>query len=225
MIVVLCAVAMVAMYCVQFEFNNPVDPANGGSGNACVGGRFVDTRDGQGYRCVTIDTQTWMAEKLNFNASGSVCYNNEPSNCNTYGRLYDWATVMGFASTCDSTHCASQVQSRHQGICPVGWRVPSEADWTTLTTFVGSNAGTKLKSRTGWNGGGNGTDDFGFSALPGGYGWGGSFNDVGNYGDWWSATENGADYAWRWLMDWDYSDMSSRYHDKAIQFSLRCITD
>jgi len=156
---------------------------------------------GQSYRTVVIGSQIWMAENLNFAGSGGdigVCYNNQVSNCNTYGRLYRWNEVMNLPASCNSSLCASQVQSPHQGICPAGWHVPTDADWTALTTAVGSPAGTKLKSQTGWNTGSGyipGTDEFGFSALPGGYGWDGDFSGAGRWGLWWSATEGGADDA------------------------------
>jgi uncharacterized protein (TIGR02145 family) len=209
-------------------------------------GSFTDSRDGQVYRTVTIGTQTWMAENLNFNASGSVCYGQDSqfwdiesqiwitlssseiqANCNLYGRLYDWATIMGLPSTCNSTSCASQVQTRHRGICPVGWHVPSDADWTTLINFVstdgaGANAGTRLRSAIGWMG----ADHFGFSALPGGGRWaGGSFNGVGGWGGWWSATEGAASGAWDRGMSWNGSDVLRDWYGKTFQFSLRCLQD
>jgi uncharacterized protein (TIGR02145 family)/uncharacterized repeat protein (TIGR02543 family) len=191
-------------------------------------GTFIDSRDGQQYRWVTIGTQTWMAENLNFDTTGSVCYDNDPGNCDIYGRLYDWATVMGFASTCNSTSCASQVESpHHRGICPPGWHVPSDAEWTTLVDYAGgvSVAGTKLKSTSGWNSGGNGTNETGFSALPGGTGWGSGFYDVGNYGYWWSATEYYAIYARGRYMHWNLSDVIWHWDNNARQFSVRCAKD
>jgi uncharacterized protein (TIGR02145 family) len=229
-ILALCAAAMAAMQCVQFDFNNPVDPANSGGNNHfnpnITYGSFTDSRDGRNYRTVIIGEQTWMAENLNFNASGSVCYANNTRNCATYGRLYNWAQAMDLTSSCNTRTCAGQVQSQHRGICPVGWRVPSDADWTALVNFVGSNAGTKLKSRTGWNSGGNGTDDFGFSALPGGYGWDwdAGFDDVGDWGFWWSATEYDASDALNRGMTEDSNSMSWNFDKKAVfQFSLRCL--
>jgi len=188
-------------------------------------GSFIDPRDSKSYRTVTIGSQTWMAENLNYDVPGvttDVCYNNQESNCNTYGRLYDWATVMNGASS--STSRPSGVQ----GICPSGWYVPSEVEWTTLTDFAGglSAAGRKLKSATGWIGGGNGTDEYGFSALPGGSRWGGGhFYDAGSYGFWWSATEGGADIAWGRGM---YSSYDNVYRDsnfKTYLFSVRCLRD
>jgi uncharacterized protein (TIGR02145 family)/uncharacterized repeat protein (TIGR02543 family) len=192
-------------------------------------GSFTDSRDGRSYRTVTIGGQTWMAENLNYSSSGGnvgVCYNHQESNCNLYGRLYDWATVMGLPSMCNSTSCASEVLSpHHQGICPPGWHVPSDAEWTTLINAVGINPGTKLKSRTGWNSGGNGTDDFGFSALPGGGGWGGSFGNVGLIGNWWGATEDDASNAWFRYMFWNNEYVYSYWILKTLQLSLRCLRD
>jgi uncharacterized protein (TIGR02145 family) len=132
-------------------------------------GVFTDSRDGKKYRTVMIDDQIWMAENLNYNAPGSACYGEGDSvvvrysrkndrnimaklsdaeaqaNCVEYGRLYDWNTAMT--------------------ACPPGWRLPNPEDWERLKLATGADiAGKKLKSRSGWDG----TDDFGFSALPGG---------------------------------------------------------
>jgi len=205
------------------------------SANATIRANFqVEVIDGgiltygsQDYRTVIIGGRRWMAENLNFAGSDGnvgVCYGNNASNCNIYGRLYTWAEAMNLPALCNSSLCANQVQSNQQGICPVGWRVPSDADWTTLTNFVGSPAGTKLKSRTGWNNNGNGTDDFGFSALPGGGRWpDGSFRNVGSFGNWWSATEDNASGARRRDMGSGYTDVNSYWDDKSRSFSLRCI--
>jgi uncharacterized protein (TIGR02145 family) len=130
---------------------------------------FTDSRDGQTYRYVTIGTQTWMAENLNYNASGSVCYDNDDANCAKYGRLYNLATVMA--------------------ACPAGWRLPACEDWNTLVSTAGDSlAGRNLKSSTGWDG----TDEFGFSAMPSGFSnINGSFDRIGVLNNWWSAPEGG----------------------------------
>ncbi|MCL2183894.1 MAG: hypothetical protein FWB85_10555 [Chitinispirillia bacterium] len=200
---------------------------------------FTDSRDGQVYRTVTIGSQTWMAENLNYDVPGidtDVCYDNDPNNCDLYGRLYDWATAMNLSSSCNSTDCASQVQTKHRGVCPFGWHVPSDAEWETLVKYVDpnasgnydNNAGTKLRSTTGWNTSSDyipGTDEYGFSALPGGNGYfSGGFYDAGYYGYWWSATEGGASYAWGRFMS--YGDYVGRYTNyKTSLFSLRCLRD
>jgi uncharacterized protein (TIGR02145 family) len=194
-------------------------------------GIFTDSRDNRSYRKVKIGTQTWMAENLNYSGSGGdvgVCYDNHESNCDLYGRLYDWATVMGFPSTCNTTLCSTQVQSPHQGICPAGWHVPRDDEWGMLISFVGSSttAGTVLKSAVGWNNTGNGTDDYGFSALPGGArGANGNFSAVNNSGGWWSATESGAGNARYRYMGWNYNGVNIATSNKAGSFSLRCLMD
>jgi len=135
---------------------------------------------------VEIGEKVWMAENLNYNVEGSVCYDNNSSNCITYGRLYDWATAMALSPDCNSSTCESQIQTKHRGICPEGWHIPSDAEWTALTDYVGKDPEIKLMSKSGWNVAGNmarsnGTDDYGFSALPGGYGSSyGDFSSIGN---------------------------------------------
>ncbi|MDR2578413.1 MAG: InlB B-repeat-containing protein [Chitinispirillales bacterium] len=202
------------------------------SSNATIRANFhqaiTDQRDGRVYRIVTIGIQTWMAENLNWagdNGNLGACYANSASNCNSYGRLYDWNTVM------NGTSSSSASPSGRRGICPAGWHVPSDAEWTTLTNIVGSsNAGTKLKSTTGWHTGSGyvpGTDDFGFSALPGGYGWsiGFDFYNAGNYGSWWSATEGTVSSAWNRYMYWGSSNVYSTADSKMSLYSVRCLRD
>jgi uncharacterized protein (TIGR02145 family) len=176
--------------------------------NGISGGMFTDSRDGKKYKAVKIGRQTWMAENLNYVASGSKCYENNSGYCAKYGRLYDWNTAMR--------------------ACPYGWHLPSNAEWDVLMAAVDGKetAGKKLKAKSGWYGNGNGTDEFGFSALPGGFGYSvGSFNNVGYNGDWWSASENGSDGAYGRYMDYDgdraiWDDFSKNY-----LFSVRCVQD
>jgi uncharacterized protein (TIGR02145 family) len=170
-----------------------------------------------------------MAENLNYAVSGSKCYNNDPSNCDTYGMLYDWATAMALPDCGYGTSCGSQIGTNHRGICPDGWHIPSDAEWSTLTSYVGSNAGTKLKATSEWNsysGVPAGTDSYGFAALPGGNGGSnGDFDSVGDDGDWWSATEDGASYAYSRYMYYGYESVlyGSSYKDSL--FSVRCLQD
>ena len=179
------------------------------------------------YRTVVIGTQTWMAENLDYNVEGSKCYDNKAVNCNTYGRLYDWATAMALPSSCNSNSCASMIQTPHRGICPSGWHIPKDGDWEALITFVGgfSTAGTKLKAESGWNDyqgtSGNGTDKYGFSALPGGGGYSdGSFYNLGGLGNWWSATD---DASHRRMHNGD--DVQRINYVKSDLYSVRCVQD
>jgi len=183
--------------------------------------------DGDTYETVVIGSQTWMARNLNYNAEGSKCYDNNPANCSTYGRLYSWATAMNLPASCNSNTCSWQVSAKHRGICPSGWHIPSDAEWSTLTGFVGANvAGTELKAASGWNSNGNGEDTYGFSALPGGYGYSdGSFYGVGDDGYWWSASEYNSNYAYYRYMYYYYEDVSYDDDVKSVLFSVRCLQD
>jgi uncharacterized protein (TIGR02145 family) len=145
-----------------------------------------------------------MAENLNYNASGSKCYSNSDANCTTYGRLYTWETA--------------------KTVCPSGWHLPTKAEWTTLTDYVGSStAGTKLKSASGWNSNGNGTDDYGFAALPGGnMGSNGSFYVVGSNGTWWSASGDASNpYYIDMSHDSEVASWADFYNNSL--FSVRCL--
>ena len=197
----------------------------GGDNNPGGGGKGNDISN---YRTVNIGSQKWMAENLNYNVSGSKCYGNSESNCNTYGRLYNWSTAMGLPSNCNSNTCSNQIQSKHRGICPIGWHIPNDADWNVLMDYVGGSsvAGTKLKSTSGWYNNGNGTDDYGFSALPGGYGYSdGSFLIVGDYGYWWSASEYNSFGAYLRGMRYNYDNADWGNIDKSNLFSVRCLQD
>jgi len=186
-----------------FTFSCSSDDGDGGGGS----GTLTDSRDNKSYKYVKIGSKTWMAENLNYNASGSVCYENSESNCTTYGRLYDWSTAMS--------------------ACPQGWHLPSDAEWTALETTAGdsSTAGTKLKATSGWDSNGNGTDDYGFSALPGGGGSSGIFLLVGRGGYWWSATEDNASDAGVRAMGDAVAYVDRGGFDKTWLFSVRCVQD
>jgi len=130
-------------------------------------GSLTDSRDGKDYKTVKLDKQTWMAENLNYNANGSKCYDNSESNCQKYGRLYDWNAAMN--------------------VCPKDWHLPSDKEWEALVNFAGGAiAGNMLKASSGWIENGNGVDATGFSALPG--------EDGGTIGIWWSAAEGSYAY-------------------------------
>jgi len=199
-------------------------------------GSLTDPRDSKTYRTVIIGTQTWMAQNLNYdvpNNTTDACYNNEPGNCATYGRMYNWATAMGLEQSCNSGTCANQ--ENHQGICPDNWHIPSDAEWEVLVKYVDPNwassntnvAGTKLKAKSGWNAHetfGNGTDDYGFSALPGGEVEAGSFKDVGENAYWWSSTDNGNGLRVNlWRTYYNRSNVSSDGKDKTRLYSVRCL--
>jgi uncharacterized protein (TIGR02145 family) len=184
---------------------------------------YTDKRDGKVYKIVKIGNQTWFAENLNYAVEESRCYFADAKNCAKYGRLYTWKAALT--------------------VCPDGTHLPTDNEWTTLVDYVGGEekAGTKLKSPTGWNswniyegipigkGIPIGTDEYGFSALPGGSAyWGYYFNDdVGDSGNWWSATEaeENTNYVFSSFMSYGNEDVNWDYNDKGFLFSVRCVVD
>jgi uncharacterized protein (TIGR02145 family) len=194
------------------------------------------------YKYVEIDGQNWMAENLNFNAAGSRCYGDNTGgdskgSCTDYGRLYDWSTAMGLEASCNFTSCSGQVNEKHRGICPTGWHIPSNADWDKLMRYVDGSSGTGspydsptagkyLKAKEGWNDNGNGEDTYGFSALPGGFGYSGDdFRNVGDSGFWWSASEGSSSNAYAGLMDYLGGYAYWGYDSKGRLYSVRCLQD
>jgi len=169
---------------------------------------FTDPRDGKVYRTVMIGNQVWIAKNLNFDCPNSKCYSNDPKNAEIYGRLYDWETA--------------------KKACPPGWHLPSNEEWQTLVDFAGGEeiAGKRLKAKNGWNENGNGTDEFGFSALPGGHDSSyGGFDLVGNSGYWWSSNEHSSNGAYARSMFY-FSEYTYWYYGgKSYLFSIRCIQD
>jgi len=208
------------------------------------------TIDGHTYKTVKIGNQEWFAENLKTTVyangdeipysrtneswknqkMGMRCsYEHDDAMNAKYGQLYNWYAV-----------------NDERGLCPSGWHVPSDEDWQDLEVFLGMSRadvslkgtrgsgelgiGTKLKANSGWNEGGNGTDDFGFSALAGGGRDGnGNFLNAGNLGGFWSSSTNGGgdaiQFAWlRGLSSGDTevvrSDQNQRYG-----FSVRCVRD
>jgi uncharacterized protein (TIGR02145 family) len=174
---------------------------------------MTDARDKKTYKTVKIGKQTWMAENLNYDEKGSKCYENNDSFCKGYGRLYDWTAA--------------------KTACPKGWHLPSKSEYEALDKFVGGEkvAGKKLKAKSGWNENdgksGNGTDEFGFSALPGGGNSGGHFYNIGYLGYWWSASKNEyySSLAYSRFMDCYYGGANWDGNNKSALFSVRCVKD
>jgi len=218
--------------------------------NSCPGAPNVFDYDGNYYNTVQIGDQCWMAENLNVtrNPSGAnitrYCYSNSSSNCELYGGLYTWITIMNGSAS------SSGNPSNVQGICPNGWHLPSDAEWSELTDYLintyvdinAGNVGNKLKScrqvdsplggdcstteHPRWEAynGQYGTNDFGFSALPGGSDNGGSSSYLGSSGLWWSSTESSSN-AWNRVMGYGYGEVGRGSGSKSGGFSVRCVRD
>jgi uncharacterized protein (TIGR02145 family) len=161
-----------------------------------------------------------MAENLNYKTSNSWCYNDNKSNCAKYGRLYDWNTALS--------------------ACPAGWHLPSREEWGELagescildgySVSEGCGAGRTLKSNIGWEKDGNGSDNYGFSALPGGLrSSGGVFYNAGNNGYWWTATELSDSTAFIRGMSYEGDRVSvnggNGIFKEGVGLSVRCIAD
>jgi len=182
-----------------------------------------------------LEKQSWATENLNvdcfrngdlipeaktiqeWEAAGNAkspawCYyDNDPNNGAKYGKLYNWYAV-----------------NDTRGLAPTGWHVPTDAEWTILSDFLGgeNQAGKKMKSTSGWSASGNGSNSSGFSGLPGGYrNGGGDFSYGGGYGSWWSASEfNGSD-AWDRELVSSSSRLDRRFYNKSNGLSVRCVRD
>ena len=213
-----------------------------------VTGTMTDSRDNKVYKTVTIGTQTWMAENLNYaytdvfykrdnytSDSTSWCYDNDPANCAKYGRLYTWAAAMdslgkwskngkkcGYIASCSPTYPV-------RGICPKGWHLPSKEEFGTLIMAVGDSStnGTVLKSTDGWSNHGNGTDAFGFSALPAGVRSDGHYERRGSYAYFWSSndTKGISNAAYRMYLYCGEDIARLIYVDKNHGASVRCVKD
>lgn len=191
------------------------------------------TYNGDTYHYVSIGNQEWTVENLKTskyndgtsiqkiivtdtliwknNIEGAYCiYMNNESNSLKYGYLYNWQAIK-------SGKLPPQTGS---------WRVPSDEDWQKLQIFIGSNAGTKLKGKSGWFNNGNGTDDFRFNALPGGsYDGHGGFGDEGNDGYWWSSTERDTSTIWVRYIQYHNSSLYKDFMKSYDGLSVRLVRD
>lgn len=207
-----------------FEINANVIASTSACGGLI---EFTDPRDGQTYALATIGDQCWFAENLNYTptAGSSWCYDDNSANCDIYGRLYDWSTLMNGASSSNTN------PSGVQGLCPTGWHVPSDSEWTQLTDFLGGEllAAGEMKTTTGWVEPNVSSNSSGFSALPGG---GRSFNTssflfIGETAVFWSSTETSSDItlAIVRLLNNFLSTVQVYNYTKFDGFSCRCVRD
>lgn len=202
--------------------------------NSSTLGRIITDIDSNIYHSVAIGTQVWMVENLKVVhysngdpipnvtdntewsnlKTGAYCdYNNTPDSSKIYGKLYNFYTV---------------IDSRN--ICPWGWHVPTDAEWTKLTAFLGgeNNAGSKLQE-TGsvhWHRPSliEPTNETGFTALPSGFRrWYGPFDYIGDAGFWWSSTENDTCYSWCRFLHTVFVRPSP--FNKPYGLSVRCVKD
>ena len=202
--------------------------------NPAPSGITVTDIDGNVYHAVTIGTQVWMAENLKttkyrngilipvvtdsvqwatLTTPASCYFNNDLNMVNTYGRLYNWYAVTDTSNI----------------IAPAGWHVPTEAEWTTLTTYLGTGAGGKLKSTgtTYWNSPNAGaTNATGFNGLPGGDRSNtGLFHYLGVYGCFWCTTAYSPTDGLEYVLSTNSSNVISMNYSKGLGLSVRCVKD
>ncbi len=220
------------------------------NGLPCPGMPTVTDFDGNIYQTVLIGSQCWMAENLkttyyqngtpipnetnnsswsNLTTGSYAWYDNDISWKESYGALYNWYTTVDT-----------------NGLCPSGWHIPTHDEWTELTDFIGGTGsphGNELKScrmvnspldsicniyeHPRWDSSNQyGTDDYGFSGLPGGVrDFFGNFNNIGMNGIWWSSTESSSYYVWRCALDYDFGYVTVCNSHKRSGFSVRCLKD
>lgn len=216
-------------------FEGKDDKTETDSGFKDSSGTFTDRRDSKVYKWVKIGSQVWMANNLKattyndgapiLNETGGASYcwfgDDQIKFGDTYGALYNWYAVNSGK------------------LCPKGWHVPSDAEWEELARQISNikgpyekvdgnwpELGRHLKTRSGWANNGNGTDDFGFSALPGGdRGYDGYFRYAGNFGHWWSSTEASSTTAYSRNLAWVDNILGRGVPHKALCISVRCIKD
>jgi clan AA aspartic protease (TIGR02281 family) len=167
-------------------------------------------RNGQNILNAKTDAE-WISAGEN-RQSAWCYYNNDSSNAEKYGKLYNWYAVA------DS-----------RGLCPAGWHLPSDEEWTVLIDHLGGEkiAGIKMKSISGWYDNGNGTNISDFNGLPGGIrsNYKGYFQNVGGFGGWYSSTEASATFAWYCYLSYGSGSATRNIMNKLFGFSVRCLKD
>jgi len=209
----------------SYDFKEVGSDSGTGGGTGVAGGGRSDAME-----VIKIGTQSWSAKNLEVSTyrngdsipqvqdaaawaalrTGAWCYyENKEENGTTYGKLYNWYAV-----------------SDPRGLAPEGFHIPSDAEWTILTDYLGGvlEAGAKMKSASGWYEDGNGSNSSGFAGLPGGYRYYvGTFYDVGKFGYWWSSTEGLTDLAWVRYLGYFFGSVDRYYDVKPSGFSVRCL--
>jgi uncharacterized protein (TIGR02145 family) len=196
---------IIKLLCVSFVLSSAVSLSLLG----CDGDNGAGSDGGGSYQSVTIGGKKWMKRNLNIETADSWCYWSSTDKCDEYGRLYTWAAA--------------------KKACPSGWHLPTRDEWGALETAAGGSTASKaLKSKSGWNDYlgkyGTGTDNYGFSALPGGQRRStGSFSGVREEGYWWSASEYSGDNAYGVKMSYSYDFLYTNDYDKSNGHSVRCV--
>ncbi|MGL1936091.1 MAG: hypothetical protein OCD01_13770 [Fibrobacterales bacterium] len=207
-------------------------------------GTVTDSRDNIEYTWARIGTQIWMSENLNYDTESSTCYNNDSEKCNTYGRLYPWAIAMAIDSLVFSDSTIGDPSEDYQGLCPENWHLPSHDEWNILKEYANNapqfslttitsendtavvsnsqysrNTANRLKLASIWN---TATNDFNFSAIPGGYRNNSEYDYLGIECNWWSTSESDSTHAYKRTLTSGTSFYGTSI-SKSYALSVRCI--
>jgi len=201
------------------QTNKVVSVGGGSSGDDT----FTDPRDHTEYTMKQIGNQIWMTENLKYNVSGSHCYDNSPAKCAEYGRLYTWEQAMN--------------------ACPDGWHLPTENEWVELELYLGLSVeesyhtgwrgdgiGDKMKSVSGWNDNGNGTNESGLNVIPAGFyqyfQGNDEFGGIEISASFWTSTEASyPNYSYGRTLLNTKTSVKSDTHEKSDGYSVRCVKD
>ncbi len=207
--------------------------------SAIIYGWINDVRDGNIYRTTSIGNQIWMAQNLNFKVDSSWCYIDSNANCSTYGRLYQWASLFKLNDSCNTHICSALISKPFdQGICPNGWHISTDSEWSSLISFVGGDsarfrltvAQQDNHSDLGWHLD-PGTDMFGFRILPAGQrviANPATYTPVTYSGHWlsayfWTSSESTKTYANSRYLLYGLPAIYPSIGDKYTGYQVRCI--
>ena len=201
---------------------------------------FTDVRDGKTYKTIKIGNQWWFAENLSYMPAVSPVSTGSTINPHYYVYNYNGTDVNEAKATFNyTTYGVLYNWEAAKAACPPGWHLPSDEEWKQLEIFLGlsqsqadsegyrgTDQGIQMKATSGWELNGNGTNTSGFAALPSGYRYiNNTFNDINNYGKWWSSSEYNTINARSRLLFYDSSSIHRGYDGKMDGFSVRYIKD
>ena len=185
--------------------------------------------EGYWYNTTSIGGQCWFSENVRYLPEVSPSAVGSDAVPHAYVYAYEGVDVESAKNTLNYHQFGVLYNFpavEQWGLCPIGWHVPTDAEWTAMTSSLGSDnfAGSMMKSNFGdsWNG----TNLSGFSGLPGGnrLNFNGNFNSAGNFGNWWGSSPNGSNAWYRSLVSYDESVDRSSYNPRS-GFSVRCVRD
>ncbi len=209
LIALLILIVMLSMFIISCEPDPPPPEFD----------NMTDERDNQVYEIVKIGSQWWTAQNMNYETDNSYCYDDDPENCEIYGRLYGYEAAVNDA-------------------CPAGWRLASDEDWSTLIRTLdrdsdpsemteSKTAGYEMKSQSGWDGDGNGSNSSGFSAVPNGNrGPEGTYHSLGSSAYIWSSTPYDDEEVWRRVIQaFDNGIFRVKHGSLGRSLAVRCVKE